>query len=58
MNEKFEKLGFYPADILLPKKDVDMEQVGRRRLRPVHVRAGVLGGAWRRPSAMRRPPCA
>ena len=22
MNEKFSKLGFYPSDILLPKKDV------------------------------------
>ena len=26
MNEKFSKLGFYPADILLPNKDVDMEK--------------------------------
>ena len=24
MNPKFEKLGFYPADILLPKKGTDM----------------------------------
>ena len=26
MNEKFSKLGFYPSDILLPKKDVDMSK--------------------------------
>ena len=26
MNKKFSKLGFYPADILLPNKDVDMEK--------------------------------
>ena len=26
MKEKFSKLGFYPADILLPNKDVDMEK--------------------------------
>ena len=26
MNEKFSKLGFFPADILLPNKDVDMEK--------------------------------
>ena len=32
MNEKFSKLGFYPSDILLPKKDV-----GGRRMRPVHL---------------------
>ena len=31
MNQKFEKLGFYPADILLPKGQ-DMTQVGRRGL--------------------------
>lgn len=37
MNEKFSKLGFYPSDILLPKKDVDMKQVGGRRMRPVHL---------------------
>ena len=26
MNEKFSKLGFYPSDILLPKKDIDMSK--------------------------------
>ena len=36
MNEKFSKLGFYPSDILLPKKDVDMSK-GGRRMRPVHL---------------------
>ena len=30
MNKKFEKLGFYPADILLPKKqDMTKWEIGR-----------------------------
>lgn len=37
MNEKFSKLGFYPSDILLPKKDVDMSKWAGRRMRPVHL---------------------
>ena len=31
MNQKFEKLGFYPADILLPKGS-GHDKVGRRGL--------------------------
>ena len=45
MNKKFDKLGFYPADILLPKgQDMNKWAAGRRhgkmerrRLRPVHL---------------------
>ena len=57
MNEKFSKLGFYPSDILLPKKDVDMSKwavvaCDQFTSEPEY---------WervRRPSATRLPPCA
>ena len=56
MNKTFEKLGFYPADILLPK-DADMTKSGRGGLRPVHLSAGVLGAGGPicggRPSTLR-----
>jgi hypothetical protein len=46
MNKKFEKLGFYPADILLPKKQ-DMTKWAV-------VACDQLSSRW----ATRPPPCA
>ena len=52
MNQTFEKLGFYPADILLPR-NVDMTKwavvaCDQFTSQPEY---------WRRPWGMHRPPC-
>ena len=54
MNKKFEKLGFYPADILLPK-DQDMRKwavvaCDQFTSEPEYW-------PWSRPWATPRPPC-
>ena len=54
MNEKFQKLGFYPADILLPK-DADMTKwavVACDQFTPSRS----IGRRWRRLWGTRLPP--
>ena len=55
MNPKFEKLGFYPAGVLLPK-DADMTKWavvagggGHRGGRPLHAAPYPAGGTAERP---------
>ena len=57
MNEKFSKLGFYPADILLPNKDVDMGG-GAVVACDQFTSEPEYWERVERPWAMRRPPCA
>ncbi len=52
----YEDIGIQIPQIYLPRKGTDLSQMGGDRLRPVHLRAGVLAGGGNISSVTRPPP--